>query len=118
MYEEVVERLKKAYGQLKIGDPLEAGTLYGPLHTENSVQLYLNAVDRIKKQNGQIVYGGKVRDQANISIIFKDLFTAFFSALIEKATLLNRQLSQALSMIQILYIVRHLLPFCTFSSAR
>ncbi len=66
VYDDVVERLKKAYGQLKIGDPLDAGTLYGPLHTKHSVQLYLNAIDDVKKQGGQVVYGGKVNDIACI----------------------------------------------------
>jgi hypothetical protein len=65
VYEDVVERLKKAYGQLKIGDPLEPGTLYGPLHTKHSVQLYLNAINEVKIQGGQIVFGGNVSNQTD-----------------------------------------------------
>jgi aldehyde dehydrogenase family 7 protein A1 len=60
VYDEVVERLKNAYSQLKIGDPLEEGTIYGPLHSQNSVDLFLKAIEAIKSQNGNIVYGGKV----------------------------------------------------------
>ena len=55
----MVERLKKAYSQLKVGDPLEKNTIYGPLHTKNSVKLFLNAIEEAKKQGGQILIGGK-----------------------------------------------------------
>ncbi len=61
IHDEVVERLKKAYSQVKIGDPLEAGTLYGPLHTKQSVKLFLNAVSEAQKSGGQVIVGGKVR---------------------------------------------------------
>lgn len=60
VYDEVVERLKKAYSQLKVGDPLDQETLYGPLHTVKSVELYLKAVEEAKKSGGQIIYGGNV----------------------------------------------------------
>ncbi len=60
VYDEVVERLKKAYSQLKVGDPLDQETLYGPLHTAKSVELYLKAVEEAKKSGGQIIYGGNV----------------------------------------------------------
>jgi aldehyde dehydrogenase family 7 member A1 len=59
IYDEVVQRLLKAYSQLRIGDPLEQGTLYGPLHSKASVQGYLNAIEEAKKQGGKIIYGGK-----------------------------------------------------------
>lgn len=59
VYDEVVQRLLKPYSQLRIGDPLEQGTLYGPLHSKASVQSYLNAIEEAKKQGGKIIYGGK-----------------------------------------------------------
>ena len=55
----MVERLKKAYSQLKVGDPLEKNTIYGPLHTKHSVNLFLNAVEEVKAQGGKIEIGGK-----------------------------------------------------------
>ena len=58
MYDEVVSRLQKAYASLKIGDPLEEGSLYGPLHSQTSVDLYLDAIDKAKKSGGTIAYGG------------------------------------------------------------
>ena len=59
VYDEVVARLKKAYSQLKIGDPLEPSTIYGPLHSKTSVDLYLKALVTIKRSGGQIVVGGR-----------------------------------------------------------
>jgi len=59
VYTETVERLKKAYSQLKIGHPLEPGTIYGPLHSKQSVNLYLNAIEKAKKLGGTVLYGGK-----------------------------------------------------------
>jgi hypothetical protein len=59
VYDQVLQGLKKAYSQLRIGDPLEANTIYGPLHTKNSVNLYSQAIEDAKKQGGTIEYGGK-----------------------------------------------------------
>ena len=56
----MVNRLKKAYSQVKIGDPLESNTLYGPLHTKHSVNLFLGAVDEAQKSGGKVIIGGKV----------------------------------------------------------
>ena len=59
VHDEVVERLKKAYSQLKVGDPLEKNTIYGPLHSKTSVKLFLKAIEEVKKLGGQILIGGK-----------------------------------------------------------
>ena len=40
MYDTVVERLNKAYQSVRIGHPLEDGTLCGPLHTKQAVEKY------------------------------------------------------------------------------
>ena len=79
VHDVIVERLKKAYAQVPIGDPLDGeshdfvcdqalitwhaadGVLYGPLHTERSVTMFEEAVQEAQKQGGTIVYGGKVR---------------------------------------------------------
>lgn len=63
VYDEVVAGLKKAYSQLRIGDPLESGTIYGPLHSQQSVNLYLNAIEQAKKLGGTVLYGGKKIDR-------------------------------------------------------
>lgn len=57
---EFCERLIRAYKQVKIGDPLQSGTLMGPLIHAAAVEAYLNAIRDIPKQGGEILYGGKV----------------------------------------------------------
>ena len=39
---------------------ISASTLYGPMHTKSGVQEYVDAVEEIRKQGGQIAFGGKV----------------------------------------------------------
>lgn len=53
-----LERLVKAYGQVKIGSPLEAGTLMGPLVNQQAVDSYLKAMELIKQQGGEVLCGG------------------------------------------------------------
>lgn len=56
---EFLERLKAAYQQVMIGDPLEGGVLCGPLHSKKGVQVYEDALKKIKEQGGEILVGGK-----------------------------------------------------------
>ncbi|KAK2823548.1 hypothetical protein Q7C36_020148 [Tachysurus vachellii] len=63
VHDEVVERLIKAYKQVRIGDPWDPSTLYGPLHTKQAVDQYLAAIEQAKKQGGTLVCGGKVMDR-------------------------------------------------------
>ncbi|XP_067886042.1 alpha-aminoadipic semialdehyde dehydrogenase isoform X2 [Heterodontus francisci] len=63
IHDEVVERLIKAYKQVRIGDPLDSNTLYGPLHTKQAVDMYKNAVEQAKQQGGSVACGGKVIDR-------------------------------------------------------
>eukprot|EP01132_Coremiostelium_polycephalum_P005840 gene5840-7269_t len=57
-YQSLLDRLVKAYGSVKIGDPLVEGTLVGPLHTAAAVKEYTEGLEEIKKQGGKIVVGG------------------------------------------------------------
>ena len=59
LYDNLVESLVKAYKQVKIGDPLEDGTLMGPLVDEASVKRYLEVIENIEKAGGKIETGGK-----------------------------------------------------------
>uniref|UniRef100_UPI00358F9D06 alpha-aminoadipic semialdehyde dehydrogenase n=1 Tax=Myxine glutinosa TaxID=7769 RepID=UPI00358F9D06 len=63
IHDTVVERLLKAYKQVRIGDPLEPNTLYGPLHTKQAMETYKTAVEQAQQQGGKVVYGGKVIDR-------------------------------------------------------
>jgi len=60
IHDDFVARLKAAYEQVKLGDPLEKGTLLGPLHRPQSVDLFKNAIEQAKKEGGKILSGGKV----------------------------------------------------------
>jgi aldehyde dehydrogenase (NAD+) len=56
--ETLVGRLTKAYASLPIGDPLEAGTLVGPLIDEEAAKAFDAAVAQAKGQGGQVLVGG------------------------------------------------------------
>ena len=60
--DEMVARLDKAYGSIRIGDPRDSKTLVGPLINAASVDGYLNAVAAAKEQEGTVVRGGKKAD--------------------------------------------------------
>ncbi|MBL7778301.1 MAG: aldehyde dehydrogenase family protein [Chitinophagales bacterium] len=61
-YVEVKNRLKKAYAQLKIGNPLNEKNHVGPLIDKQAVQLYENAIADAKKQGAKIwVEGGVLK---------------------------------------------------------
>jgi aldehyde dehydrogenase (NAD+) len=64
IFDMFAEKLKKAYSSIPIGDPLEDGILMGPLVDYSAVTEYLNALEIIKKQGGEIIYGGKVLKDA------------------------------------------------------
>jgi aldehyde dehydrogenase (NAD+) len=51
-------RLTKAYASLPIGDPLEAGTLVGPLIDEDAAKAFDAAVAQAKGEGGQVLVGG------------------------------------------------------------
>lgn len=55
IFEEVKNRLAKAYGQLKIGNPLDPGIHVGPLIDQQAVAQYRNAVEQIKQAGGSFV---------------------------------------------------------------
>lgn len=57
------ERLAKAYSQVRIGDPLDSKTLMGPLVDTKAVDEMMAALEGIKKDGGEIIYGGKKLDK-------------------------------------------------------
>jgi aldehyde dehydrogenase (NAD+) len=62
--EDMTSRLVAAYKQVRIGDPLDERTLMGPLIDEGSVQMYLDAIEAIKAEGGEILCGGARVDRA------------------------------------------------------
>lgn len=60
IHDELLARLKKAYGQVKIGSPLEAGTLVGPLIDMASYEAMEKSLEQAKAEGGEIFGGGRV----------------------------------------------------------
>jgi aldehyde dehydrogenase (NAD+) len=56
--DELKDKLVHAYGQVKIGDPLDADTLMGPLIDETAVTRLVEAVATVRDQGGEILCGG------------------------------------------------------------
>jgi aldehyde dehydrogenase (NAD+) len=55
----ITERLISAYKQVRIGDPLQQGTVMGPLVDRSAVEDMLAALKIIKEQGGEILCGGQ-----------------------------------------------------------
>jgi aldehyde dehydrogenase (NAD+) len=68
VYDAFVARLVKAYAAVRIGDPLEARTLMGPLIRESAVETYLAAIERAKAEGGRVLCGGKRLDRAGFYV--------------------------------------------------
>ncbi|KAL4228024.1 Alpha-aminoadipic semialdehyde dehydrogenase [Mactra antiquata] len=115
VHDEVVARLVKAYAQLRIGDPCEPDTLYGPLHTKEAVEMYKTAVAEAVKQGGKIECGGEVIDrpgnfvqptivsglQHDAKIVHTETFAPIVYALkfknLDDAIAMNNEVKQGLS---------------------
>lgn len=57
--EELVSRLIRAYEGVRIGDPRDPDTLMGPLVTRNALEDMRKAIERIREEGGEILYGGE-----------------------------------------------------------
>ncbi len=57
---QLTDALVAAYGQVSIGDPLESGTLMGPLITSQSVDAMTAAINSAVSQGGEVICGGNV----------------------------------------------------------
>ncbi len=61
-FDELRDALVNAYAQVRIGDPLDSGTLMGPLIDERSVEAFLAAVASVRERGGEVLTGGGRRD--------------------------------------------------------
>jgi aldehyde dehydrogenase (NAD+) len=55
---ELEQRLVHAYAQVRIGDPLESGTLMGPLIDPAAVERYQTAIAQARAAGGELLSGG------------------------------------------------------------
>ena len=58
IYNKVKDSLLKAYRSLNIGNPLDQKNHMGPLIDKNAVNDFTNALKRVKKEGGKIIFGG------------------------------------------------------------
>jgi len=68
VYDAFTAKLVKAYGQLRIGDPLDQNNHVGPLIDTDAVAAYLDSIEKCKAEGGNfIVEGGILSGEAYAS---------------------------------------------------
>jgi aldehyde dehydrogenase (NAD+) len=60
IYDSFKEKLVKAYAQITIGNPLDTKNLVGPLIDVDAVKAFTSAIEEVKKEGGNVIYGGEV----------------------------------------------------------
>src|SRR5215218_5810204 len=68
VYDQLVPRLVKVYGSVKIGDPRAEGTLVGPLIDKAAFEGMERALDEARAAGGTVHGGGRYTDVANDGI--------------------------------------------------
>ena len=60
VYDEVKDKLAKAYTQIVIGNPLDESNHVGPLIDKDAVNMYLSAIEKAKEEGGNVLVEGGV----------------------------------------------------------
>jgi aldehyde dehydrogenase (NAD+) len=60
VYNKFKEKLVNAYGQLKIGNPLNEKNHVGPLIDKDAVKMYLDAIEKCRAEGGKFIVEGGV----------------------------------------------------------
>lgn len=55
---EFLEKLQALYAKVQPGDPLVSGTLLGPVHNQQALNIYANAVQTLRSSGADILTGG------------------------------------------------------------
>jgi aldehyde dehydrogenase (NAD+) len=55
----LMKSLINAYNQIRIGDPLDEKTLMGPVINAPTVDLMFDAIEKAKRDGGEVIYGGR-----------------------------------------------------------
>ena len=111
----LTERLRDAYRQVPIGDPLDPGTLMGPLISETAVERMKEALHRAVAEGGAVICGGAcrpdigpnhvepaiVRMPAQTSLVSEETFAPILYVMetdsLERAISLHNDVPQGLS---------------------
>ena len=59
VYEQVKERLTTIYKKIEVGNPLDEGTLVGPLIDQDAVSMMQSALEKVVREGGKVVCGGE-----------------------------------------------------------
>ena len=112
---EFLDRLVRAYASVRIGDPLDERTLMGPLISQRALDGFRRGLDEIRRQGGQVVYGGRVledregyfveptvvRSTASMAICSEEIFAPILHVFevdsLDEAIALNNAVPQGLS---------------------
>jgi aldehyde dehydrogenase (NAD+) len=126
----ITEKLIAAYGQIRVGDPMEASTLMGPLIDEAAVENMMRGLETIRNQGGEILYGGNrlggcfveptlVRSHPGMAILKEEIFAPLLHLIefdtLEQAIAWHNDVPQGLSSA---IFTESLRPAETFLSAR
>ncbi|RYG18868.1 MAG: aldehyde dehydrogenase family protein [Chitinophagaceae bacterium] len=65
VYDAFTAKLVKAYGQLRIGDPLDQNNHVGPVIDKDAVAAYLESIEKCKNEGGKFIVEGGVLEGAN-----------------------------------------------------
>jgi len=112
--EELVNKLKHAYSQVRIGNPLDGNTLMGPLIDQGARDDFNNALEKAKAEGGEILCGGSslegdgffvepaiVRAENNYEIVQEETFAPILYIIpysnLEEALSLHNGVPQGLS---------------------
>ncbi len=123
-YEEVVQGLLHAYRQVKIGNPLDAGVLMGPLIDERALEEFRMSLEEVVQDGGEILCGGRVlagpgffaeptivRAENQWKVVQRETFAPIVYVMpygtLDEAILLQNQVPQGLSSALFTLHVRH-----------
>lgn len=65
IFEQVRERLIEIYEKINIGNPLNDNVLVGPMIDADAVANMQNALEKVKQEGGELIYGGEVLTDAS-----------------------------------------------------
>ncbi len=109
-----LERLVKAYAQIRIGDPLDPATVMGPLVNAQAIDDMMAALEVVRKQGGEILCGGRkldrpgffveptiVKARADMPIVAEETFAPILYGIeiadVDEAIRVNNMVPQGLS---------------------
>ena len=69
MYNKVKDALVNAYGQLRIGNPLDQNNHVGPIIDKDAVNMYLSSLESVQKEGGKLLVEGGVLEGAGYEVV-------------------------------------------------